>query len=224
MAHRAPIDQGTAMDKGICVFDWNGTLQDDAAYIYECGVQRIFRAFGLPCPSLETYKDEVAADFMAAFYWPHGIPKDVTAEHLNAIMADGFKERGKPPELFSDAVPVLNELRHRGYALMVASGYATAKLEAAIVRNGLAGHFSAVFGDVRDKAGAIRACASAGMRPVIAKVGDTTEDMLGAHAAGVIPYICPRGFHTRERIAVACAQAPSTVVVENLTVLLDHLP
>ncbi len=211
---------------GLCILDWNGTLQDDLHHIYECGVQRIFRHFGLPCPTVDEYRHEVAADFMTSFYWPHGIPKDTTAGDLNAIMAEGFKEKGTPPGLFPDAVRVVRTLEARGYALVVASGYATAKLDAAIERSGLGPCFQHVIGDVRDKSAAFAdLMAKIGTdKERTAVVGDTDEDVLGAAAVGATPFICPRGFHPLERIEATRTATPALVIIDTLDDLLHHLP
>lgn len=210
----------------LVIFDWNGTLQDDLHHIYECGVQRIFNHYGLQCPSLEEYRHEVTADFMTSFYWPRGIPKDVTAQDLNAIMAEGFKAKGAPPGLFHDAELLVNALALRGYPLAVASGYATAKLDAAVARSGLGTHFFRVIGDVRDKADAIsKIVAEAGVRPERAAViGDTDEDVLGAAAVGATPYVCTRGFHPPERIEATREKAPGLIVRGELLDFLPYFP
>jgi phosphoglycolate phosphatase-like HAD superfamily hydrolase len=210
---------------GLCILDWNGTLQDDLHHIYECGVQRIFRTFGLPCPTVDEFRDEVTADFMASFYWPRGISKDVTADDLNAIMREGFKEKGAPPDLFPDALSLIDGLRVRGYEMMVVSGYASDKLRDAIARNGLAGAFTRVVGDVRDKpaafAGCIAACAASG--PLVA-VGDTIEDAEAAVAVSAQGYICTRGFHSRQRLEGALKDAPNLAFVETLADIVPLLP
>jgi phosphoglycolate phosphatase-like HAD superfamily hydrolase len=212
------------MTEKLCLLDWNGTIQDDLHHLYECGVQRIFRHFRLPCPSIDTYRDEVKADFMP-FYHSHGIPDDVTAAYLNDLMAEGYKEKGTPPALFPDAADTLRTLAGRGYALMVVSGYAKAKLDAAVSRSGLGHLFSRVVGDVRDKPRALAACFDPTERPsVLCKIGDTVEDLLAAKYVGAVPYICPRGFHTRERIESHRHDAPSMVLIDTLADVLQYLP
>ncbi len=209
----------------LVIFDWNGTLQDDLHHIYECGVQRIFRHFGLACPTLEQYRHEVTADFMV-FYRDHGVPADVTAQDLNAIMGEGFKEKGRPADLFPDAAPVVTALRGRGYPLALASGYDSSKLAAAVARGGLAQAFFRVDGDVRDKAATFASIiAEAGATPDrTAVIGDTVEDVLGASAVGATPYICTRGFHPVERIEATRGDAPSLVIVGSLDELLPRFP
>ncbi len=210
----------------LCILDWNGTLQDDLHHIYECGVQRIFRHYGLACPTLDEYRHEVTADFMGSFYWPRGIPRDASAADLNAIMAEGFKEKGTPPPLFPDAIAFVEALAVRGYPMVVASGYATAKLDAAVGRSGLGKHFLKVVGDVRDKPSAFAdLMEAAGVdHAETVVVGDTVEDIEGAKAVGVMPLVCTRGFHPRDRLAKALEGVPYFAICDTLTDLLRYLP
>ncbi len=214
--------------RGLCILDWNGTLQDDMHHIYECGVQRIFRHFALPCPSLDTYRAQVAADFMRSFYWPNGIPSHITAADLNAIMAAGFKEKGAPASLFPDAVHFVETLAARGYTLVVASGYDAAKLRAAVARSGLSRHFQKVVGDVRRKIGVFDDLQTQYALPNTETivVGDTTEDIDGALAIGATPYIVTCGFHSAERLREALVAAGNRrhILAPTLSTLLPFLP
>lgn len=210
----------------LCILDWNGTLQDDLHHIYECGVQRIFRHYGLACPTVEEFRHEVTADFMGSFYWPRGIPREASAADLNAIMAEGFKEKGVPPELFPDAVAFVETLAVRGYPMVVASGYATAKLDAAVARSGLGKHFLKVVGDVRDKPAAfadLMELAGADHSETVV-VGDTVEDIEGAVAVGATPFICTRGFHPEDRLRQALSASSYFAICDSLTDFLRYLP
>lgn len=210
----------------LLIMDWNGTIQDDAHYLYECGAQRIFRHYGVPCPSFDDFRRQVKADFMASFYWPNGIPRDATAADLNRIMDEGFKEKGRPADLFPDAVEAVRELQSRGYRQVVLSGFEQAKLTAAVARAGLVGCFDLIQGDVRDKPAAIARLMERKRLtgPQVAAVGDTAEDALAAAAVGGTAFIIPRGFHLRESIEALQDKQPSIVIVESLANLLQHLP
>ena len=211
--------------QGLCIWDWNGTIQDDMHHIYECGVQRIFRHFGLPCPSLDEYRHEVTADFMTSLYWPRGIPRDVSADDLNAIMAEGFKEKGKPPDVFPDALATVQALAERGYVQVLASGYATAKLTAAVERNGFMPYFAKIIGDVKDKPATFAGLKQdfpPGNGP-IAAIGDTDEDAIAAGSLPAVPIICTRGFHPVERILAVRPKAPTMILIDSLDQVLDIL-
>lgn len=221
------VQIGGVMRKfSLVVLDWNGTLQDDLLHIYECGVQRIFRHYALPCPTLDDYRNEVTGDFMASFYWPHGISREVTAKDLNAIMAEGFKEKGAPPGLFPDAAKFVEALATRGYALAIVSGYDKGKLDVAVARSGFGHRFFLVSGDVRDKTEAITSILD--QKGVsgewCAVIGDTTEDIFGAKGVGATPFICPRGFHPIEKIEATRDEVPKLVVRDTLLDILPYFP
>ncbi|MBI2117809.1 hypothetical protein HYT95_02820 [Candidatus Peregrinibacteria bacterium] len=86
----------------LAIWDWNGTLQNDATHIYDGCVRRIFRHFALPCPSFEVYRREIAHDYME-FYQRHGVPSHVTNDELNGIFRSGVEGRSHQPNLFPDA-------------------------------------------------------------------------------------------------------------------------
>ena len=208
----------------LLIFDFNGTLQDDLHYIYECGPRRIFKKFGLYCPSLDEYRAEVGGDFMSSFYWPRGIPREVSAKDLNEIMKQAMKEHGEPPHLFLDALEALEAVVKSGCQSVLVSAYDSAKLADALRRHGLEKRFSHVSGDIRDKAAEfVRLMDACGVAPErTAAVGDTVEDAAAAAGAGVTPFVCPRGFHTRERIEALRTDIPTLVVIENLAALADR--
>ncbi|MFA6603926.1 MAG: HAD family hydrolase [Patescibacteria group bacterium] len=210
----------------IGLIDWNGTLQNDLGHIYECGVQRIFRHFKLPCPSLDDYRNEVTADFMTSFYWPRGIPAEISAADLNAIMSEGFKAKGVPAGVFADALGTMRKLRRRGYPLVLVSGYDSRKLAEAVARHGFTDLFEEVIGDARDKpavfADLLRKRGLSGSAAAV--VGDTIEDAAAAAAIGAVPFICPRGFHAIERILPLLIVVPNLVIVDDLRHLLPFFP
>lgn len=202
--------------KRLCIFDWNGTLQDDLHHIYECGVRRIFAHFGLPCPTLDEYRNEVSANFMP-FYHAHGIPTDVGRDDLNAIMAEGFKEKGRPADLFPDAADVVRMLHEWGFELMVVSGYAQEKLDAAVSRSGLGPFFSRVIGDVSAKEPVYEECVRISGAGHVVGVGDTVEDALAARSVGGTAFLCHRGFHTKERLSAETADLEEVYLIDALS-------
>ncbi len=210
----------------LCIFDFNGTLQDDLHFIYECGPRRIFEKFGLPCPDLDTYRNEVTGDFMVSFYWPHGIPREVTAEDLNAIMKAAMKEPGRrPAQLFPDALNALEAVAASGCENVLVSAYDSAKLAEGVARHGLGRFFSQIRGEVPDKAQEFfRLRVQRGVDPArICAIGDQVEDAVAAAQAGIVPVICPRGFHGRERIETVRRDIPSLVIIDDLAALAGHL-
>ena len=210
----------------LVLWDWNGTLQDDLHHIYECGVQRIFRQFGLLCPSLDVFRNEVTADFMV-FYRKFGLPSHVAADELNAIMSEGFKEKGKSADIFPDAYNTVRHMHDHGYHLVLVSAYDSVELQIALDHSGLAPYFQKVLGDVRDKAEVFeRLMISYGVASPerTAVIGDSVSDGVAAKKVSATPFLCTRGFHSRERIQGAKADIPSLIITDTLHDLLPHFP
>lgn len=210
---------------GKVIWDWNGTLQDDLVMVYENGVQAIFEHYGVPCPTLEEYRNEVIADWVR-FYHDRGIPAAATKDDLNAIMRQKFDERVVHAPLFSDAAATVRELAVRGYDQAVVSGYDQALLDEAVKRSGFGYLLTSVEGNVRDKAGVFRNICGrtrayfADVR--IVAVGDVVDDALAAAATDNLQaYLCPRGFHSEDRIRRSGAVC---TVIPTLADLLRFLP
>lgn len=89
----------------LAIFDWNGTLLDDLSVVYESIVE-IFKAYKLPAPTLEQYRNEIETDFMK-FYYDHGTPKEVTADDLNAIRKAYLIIHGQKAHLRPEAKELL---------------------------------------------------------------------------------------------------------------------
>lgn len=210
----------------LVIFDWNGTLQDDLVHMYECGVQRIFRQFRLPCPTLDEYRHEVSSDYMRTFYRPRGIPSHVCADELNDIVAEGMRERGTRPALFPDADSFVRGLARRGYLVAVSSAFTRAHLDDAVAHHRLGPVFFRVDSDVRDKAESfVSIIDEAGVAAEsCAVIGDTLDDLRGAVSIGARPYICTRGFHLPEVIEAERPNAPDLVTCRTLAELVPLFP
>ncbi|MEK7516730.1 MAG: HAD hydrolase-like protein [Patescibacteria group bacterium] len=210
----------------LLLFDWNGTLIDDCRILYQYGVCPIFEHYGLPAPILDEWRNEVSSNFMP-FYEKYGVV-GATAEELNRIMVEGLVRVGVEPPLFPDTRGMIEVLYRSGanHVLAIVSGYQKAALSQALLTHDIARFFHEVHGNVRDKAPLIRDfMARYGIPPErTVYIGDTADDAIAAHAAGVTPYICPRGFHGKERIEAIRSVVPTLVVIETLSELLTRLP
>lgn len=210
----------------LIIWDWNGCLLDDCEYVYRQGPVRIFAHYGLPCPSLESYRNEVESDFMTSFYWKYGIPRDVTAKELDALMKKGYDEDGEPP-MQPDAVMTLEAMCRAGLRQDLVTGFNSGMLETSLAHHGVRSYFAEVHAGVRgkDKTGIFAdILARQKLEPDRAiGVTDTLADVAMLEAAGVRAYICPRGFHGRARIDAARSAHPMMVVVDDLKSLLTRL-
>src|SRR3989338_3909894 len=75
----------------VVVFDFSGTLLDDLYVAAYGNVKEIFGTYGLPCPTLEQFREEITAGF-SEFYYHHGFSRSTTPDELNAIRTKFYKE------------------------------------------------------------------------------------------------------------------------------------
>lgn len=201
--------------RALAIFDFNGTIQDDVPYVY-AGVRGVLMRFGITPPTLEEFLRWIRPEF-GPFYWDLGVPRTVTESELNAIIAEVLASEPYP-HAFPDALETIRTLAQESVACAVVSGWPEPGLGRALERHGVRAHVSFVRGGVTWKASVFRECmAQAGIpseRTYV--VGDTIYDAEAAHEVGAKPLICPRGFHSRERIVEAIADIPSLTIVETL--------
>lgn len=102
------------------VLDWNGTLLNDLPFSYQ-SVRHIFKAFGLPAPTLEQYRKDVSYEWMK-FYIKYGIPEDVDPEKLNSIRRKFFEEQWDNVSLQPYVVEFLEFLKKKHIRIFLLTG------------------------------------------------------------------------------------------------------
>lgn len=182
----------------LIIWDWNGTLQNDATHIYEGCVQRIFRHFHLPCPSFEVYRSEIAHNYME-FYQRYGVPPHVTNDELNSIFRSGVEERGNHPPLFPDVRVTLQKAADLVEKQHLVSGCTEDILKKELAHHNLTHFFSSIVGDACNKADVFQQLMKEhqvhGEETMV--IGDFSHDAFAAKAAGAHAILCTRGFHSR---------------------------
>ncbi|MBI4142268.1 HAD family hydrolase [Candidatus Uhrbacteria bacterium] len=210
----------------LVIFDWNGTLQDDVDLYFEYSVRRVFARYGLPCPSFATYREEMTGATFMDFYWSRGIPRSLTIDALfeqsrREIIADG-----RTAEIFPEVRDVLVRLTERGCLVAVVSMAPTVEIVEGLVGRGIHRHLDFIQGDARNGKGDVfmQCLERLDVRPKDAiAVGDLVDDAIAAQTAGVKPLLCPRGYHSRERIESARGAIPTMSVIETLDGVFDHV-
>ncbi|OGJ64121.1 hypothetical protein A3E47_03665, partial [Candidatus Peribacteria bacterium RIFCSPHIGHO2_12_FULL_54_10] len=181
----------------LIIWDWNGTLQNDATHIYEC-VRRIFRHFALPCHSFEVYRSEIVHNYME-FYQRHGIPSHITNDDLNSIFRSGVEERSHQPNLFPDTRHTLQKTAEIVEKQHLVSGCPEDILKKELLHHNLTHFFARIVGDACDKAEIFGKLMEEhrvrGEETLV--IGDFSHDALAAKAAGAQAILCTRGFHSR---------------------------
>lgn len=186
------------------LFDWNGTLQDDAAAAVR-GTNAILRDQGSPEISLERYR-EVFSFPARGCYEALGIR--VTDENWKALCDRFFSVFSADPSvrLVPGAREALAALRARGIGLSIVSASDEAELRRALRRHGVDGFFGAASGQSGPFAGSKVSRAkelfrSLGVDPADAVfVGDTGHDLEAAREIGCACVLVATGYESRRRL------------------------
>lgn len=101
----------------LALFDWNGTLINDAPAWYGA-VKEIFRVFGKQPPTMEEYFREIMGDYLQ-IYRSRGI--NASREELSAIYDSAYEAGVSAACLFSGARETLNVLADHGIVLGIVS-------------------------------------------------------------------------------------------------------
>lgn len=201
----------------LAIWDWNGTLQNDATHLYRKGVRRIFQHFGLPCPPYATYRREIAHNYMA-FYQKYGVPSHITNKELNAIFRSGIQEKDHRPPLFPDTRTTLQHTADFVDKQHLVSGCPEDILHIDLAHHRLTHFFARIVGDVCNKAEAFQRLMEEhrthGEETVV--IGDFSHDALAAKEVGAQAIICTRGFHSRPYLESLGKALDGVLLVDSL--------
>lgn len=187
------------------LWDWNGTLLDDAWLCVEV-VNGILHPMGLPAVTLDSYREHF--DFPVARYYERiGLPTD--PERFDAIsqrFIAGYHERFDECSLRGGAEAALRALRTRGTSMSVLSASRQDLLELAVDRFGIAQYFASLNGiDTIHATGKLERgrelVRALGLPPSeCVLVGDTVHDFEVARALGLDCILLADGHHGRARL------------------------
>jgi phosphoglycolate phosphatase len=132
----------TARRFDLLCFDWDGTLFDSTAIIARC-IQAAVRDVGGKEPTYEAASYVIGMGLMQAL--AHAAP-DVPPEHYPQL-GDRYRHHyfaiQHEISLFDGVLPLLDELKSRGFLLTVATGKSRRGLDEALQSSALAGLFDA---------------------------------------------------------------------------------
>lgn len=128
----------------LVLWDWNGTLLDDAAYAI--GVRnRVFPRFGLPpVTSLAEYHEQFTFP-VSEYYYRAGVTDENFVDVANAWMAEYLRGMDAV-RLFDDAVAALEAFQSAGCAQAVLSASKLDTLREQLAHAGIINRFDAVLG------------------------------------------------------------------------------
>ncbi|MFO1531767.1 MAG: HAD family hydrolase [Kiritimatiellia bacterium] len=190
----------------LVVWDWNGTLLDDA-WLCRDGINLLLHRRGLPLLSPHRYME--IFDFpIIEYYRKAGFDlQREPFERLGLEFIEDYHARRPECRLQPGAAEVLARLESLGIAQAVLSASEHASLEQALAHFGIRDHFQRVLG-IEDHYAAGKELQGRRLmeelRPDPARVlliGDTRHDHEVASAMAVDCILIPSGNHTRERLA-----------------------
>lgn len=210
------------------VWDWNGTLLDDARVAYEASVE-VFSARGLPAVSYEHYRSAftrpIATFYETLFGW---LPDAETFEEIDDAFHDAYRRRLPDCGLAADAVDALNRWHATEQSQSLLSMWRHHELETAVRAHRIADLFVRVDGLTGPGGGRktghlTRHLAELGLDgTAVILVGDSVDDAHAAHDAGARCVLYSGGYQTREKLAAVGVPVADTLVealdrVEELT-------
>ncbi len=172
------------------IWDWNGTLLDDAALSVEV-FNKMCRNFGLPTIALDTYRREFKFP-VSKFYEEHGYDfSKIDFQEVGRFYISEYNKKRFKCSLQPGAYDAMKELRARGCRQSVLSAYERNFLVKCVLRFELDGFLDCVYGLDNILAGSKielgkRLMAELGADPSeTIMVGDTDHDKAAADAMGV---------------------------------------
>lgn len=191
----------------VVAFDFNGTLSDDL-YVAYGSVQEIFRAYDIPCPTLEQYREEISADFME-FYYNHGFPRTTTGDELNVIRNRFYKVNGGSAQIRPDVRKILYSLSILNIRTAIVSAETSVNLYKQLIRFGnLQRSFDFIKAEAWGNNGKENAFRQAMEifgtdHGEMVYVDDSVDGLTSAKNIGVIPvaFTNPTGYNSERRLA-----------------------
>ena len=186
------------------LFDWDGTLVDSAEKSYRC-YARVFAAYGITYDTA-LFERTYAPDWYRT-YEAIGLPREVWSE-ADARWLECYDS--EPSRLLPGAREALERLAGRGLVQGLVSSGDPRRVKQELAAHAVARFFPVVVcgGETAERKPhpepLLVALERLGLAPEeAAYVGDSPEDVLMAHSAGVLAIGVPGGFPNREALATA---------------------
>ncbi|MEX2100825.1 MAG: HAD hydrolase-like protein [Acidimicrobiia bacterium] len=181
---------------GALVLDWNGTVVDDLDRAMHA-TNIALAAVGTPSVTLDEFRDRFRLP-MTAFFSGLGVPASALESAVskwNAAMV------AQPSRLSTGARELLSACASHGMPAGVLSAADPKVIASDVERLELDGLLAFVRGNASDKAADL--CSLSQRYGAVMYVGDTTDDVVAGHGAGVLTVAYARGYHHRSRLAGA---------------------
>jgi phosphoglycolate phosphatase len=190
----------------LIIFDWDGTLSDSTGRIVE-SMQAAAEAYGVDVPEPAAVRDIIGLGLPEALQilFPT-LPADLRAALREGYSAHYRHLDREPGALFPGAMPMLEELRERGWQLAVATGKSRAGLDRVLGALDMSEFFDATrcADETASKPDPLM------LRQILVEldysaeravmVGDSEYDMAMARSGGIAAVGVSFGVHSRERL------------------------
>ena len=194
---------GDLMNYDLILWDWNGTLLDDAGWCVDV-VNRMLRKRGLPTTDLENYRNKFG--FPVEEYY-RKIGFDLTAESFTDLSVEFvslYSAKSHGYALHRGVLETLSAFENLGISQAVLSASEQNNLDKQIMEFGLTARFTAVLGigDIyaRGKLELGRRYMAQRNSAHCLLVGDTIHDREVAQALGVDCVLLSHGHQSRKRL------------------------
>lgn len=210
----------------LAVFDDDGTIYDSLATLVYPSVRATFELLNLVPPTLDVFREEGEPD-VALFHYAHGVPKTVTADHMEIVRQLYYSARRERAHYRPGIEALLAFCRERELRVASCSAARHDNLMSRMTVAGIAEHFDIIQGSVRPrKVDALKAIADELAVPIrnAAMIGDTVWDIEDGREAGMrtIAFAHPTSYNSERRLRKS---NPDYVVgsMRELRVILDRL-
>ncbi|MER7082321.1 Phosphoglycolate phosphatase, HAD superfamily [Saccharopolyspora kobensis] len=189
------------------VWDWNGTLFDDADALIQSTIEA-FEVIGAPPVTVEQYREQHTQPIDVFYDRLFGapVPPDVRSA-LHAAFHEAYSRRRPSLSLAVDAREVLGAIAARGLSQSLLSMHPHDRLTTLVDRFGITAHFARIDGQRGPDRGFKRAhlaehLAELGLTAGDALlIGDSVDDAVAAKALGMRCVLYASGLHATEVLA-----------------------
>ncbi len=203
-------------NKKIIVWDWNGTLLDDAGYCVDC-INVLLKKRGLPVVDTATYKD-IFTFPVIEYYKSVGFDLDAEGFEKPAMeFISLYYQNFNKTKLFPCVKEVLEHFKTHGYKQVVLSAMEHESLVKTLKNKGILSFFDEVtgvgdhYGSSKEQTGRQLMKNMKVSSDEVVIIGDTLHDKQVADALGVDLILVSTGHNSKQRLLSAHA-----VVIDQL--------
>ncbi|MER6992450.1 HAD hydrolase-like protein [Saccharopolyspora hirsuta] len=219
----AVSEAGVRAEVAHVVWDWNGTLFDDADALIQSTIEA-FEVTGLPPVTVEQYRRQHTQpiDLFYDRLFGAPVPPDLRSA-LHAAFHEAYSRRRPTLSLAAEAREVLGAIAARGLSQSLLSMHPHDRLTSLVDGFGITGHFARIDGQRGPDRGFKRAHLAEHLSQlrlagdVVLLIGDSVDDAVAAKEVGTRCVLYASGLHATEVLA-----EQGVPVVTSLRAAIEH--